>query len=1519
MFNRFKKRNQTSVSPLGFFDGVVGDSLNGWLYAGPNVYVQYQIFCDDVLIHEGVASQFREDLKSIDLKSDFSFRVSMDEIDLFSKIKLKPNYTFRVESELGDAVVNQSLNISVFSIFNKGVLLTSKSAFEKLKQFVKHSHLFDTQFYRERYKDISKSGSDPLSHYLLYGTDEERWPNKYFDSGLYAKKYQTEHVETNHLFHYLFADKKLINTFSEEFEHKWAEKNKLFKENKKKATSFSGPLGHFDGIEKTFLTGWLYSGKQDNLDFKIFCDNKLIYEGVANQYREDLKNIDSRSDFAFRVSLNEIGFFSSLVLKPSYRFRIESSLGEVLTNHTLRISVFSIFNKEVLTTSKPAFELVKKYISKSLLFDQGFYLNRYKDIARKNSDPLSHFLLYGAIEGRWPNRYFDSALFNRKYQAGFSDVNPLFFYLFSDNALFDELSSEFDVKLYLAVNKDVKDAGIDPLLHFITDGKNEGRISHVAQFSSNCDNFDNNTVQFIPSISKLRTTVILPVFNAYEEVESCLNSLLKYTDLAANSILVLDDASTDPRMLDLLNSYRNISGVTIRFNEKNIGYTRNINQGVDLSKSDIVLLNSDTEVGPHWLRNLKIAAYSNSEIGTVTAVSNNAGAFSVPNSGTNEVPQGFTTEKMARLVSRSGCNRLIEVPTGNGFCFYVKRETLDSVGHFDEQLFPRGYGEENEFCMRVLRSGKINVVSPNTYVYHVRSASFKEEKTELITSGVNKVKELYPDYSSLIKGIGSSELFNVSRQTIAERLNTYTPSQPLLLPRVMFVISTRTGGTPQTNLDLMRGVASFYDCYVLACNTHQIEIMIADDSGYSVVETFPLCDTIKFASHKSSEYDEIVRSILVRYDIDLLHIRHLAWHSLNLPKLAKDLEIPVVNSFHDFYTICPSVNLIDSNGVYQAHGVVANGFNPLWKDKTVLSNAWGQKDLDLWRTKMSEALIYSDVFVTTCQSAKDVIVDALPELIEADNIFEVIPHGRDFSQFVPSTTKPNELEPLRVLLPGNISISKGAALIRDIKVLDILGQIEFHVLGACDDSLVGVVIQHGRYERSEFTEKVQTINPHIGAVFSIWPETYCHTLTECWVAGLPVIGVEYGAVKERLEKTGAGWLCSNSAEDIYQQLLDIKSLNDWEEKVENIKSWQEGEGSNNTVQRMSLHYVSIYKNLLNKSEEKHRQVLSNQNSLTGFIMKGSFPDVVPTAYVRMIDWTSWFEEEYQTKVEYITWYEFISTVQSKYDRIVVQRDSIPQKFAGPILDLIKKYDIELVFEIDDDLMNVPAEIDVDNAYAEYRDTLKLIMQSADQMYVTNEQLRETLSTYNSNIILRPNKVSRERWLRKESTEFTSLELQESDLNILYFGSKTHQRDLEFLVKAVSKARDAGKNIHLYIIGIGEHQLVGSDFVHRLSPPSSRYDLFVDWLVTISNNFDLGVCPLMDTEFSKNKSYIKCIENLALGLPVLCSDNKPYSELKDTSLEASIVFLENQLDIWSDFFVKFKCGKKVTPNLDEYSI
>ncbi|MEM8552582.1 MAG: hypothetical protein AAGF45_09390 [Pseudomonadota bacterium] len=76
------------------------------------------------------------------------------------------------------------------------------------------------------------------------------------------------------------------------------------------------------------------------------------------------------------------------------------------------------------------------------LFDADFYRSRYPDVGRTKVDPLKHYLVHGAPEGRQPH-----ALFDPHY--------------------------------YLATNDDVRAAGADPLVHYLTNGWKEDRRPHV--------------------------------------------------------------------------------------------------------------------------------------------------------------------------------------------------------------------------------------------------------------------------------------------------------------------------------------------------------------------------------------------------------------------------------------------------------------------------------------------------------------------------------------------------------------------------------------------------------------------------------------------------------------------------------------------------------------------------------------------------------------------------------------------------------------------------------------------------------------------------------------------------------------------------------------------------------------------------------------------------------------------------------------------------------------------------------
>lgn len=251
-----------------------------------------------------------------------------------------------------------------------------------------------------------------------------------------------------------------------------------------------------------------------------------------------------------------------------------------------------------------------------------------------------------------------------------------------------------------------------------------------------------------------RTTVIVPVYNAPDEVRDCLRSVLKHTDLTQNRLLVIDDGSPDPAVAPMLAEFDGIAGVTILRNTPNIGYTKTINLGIrEAGGDDVILLNSDTVVTPRWLEGLRSTAYSRPKVATVTAMSDNAGAFSFPHF--NEYcprPAHMTHEDYALLITQATRNCTPpEVPTGSGFCFYIRRALIDACGLFDEEGFPRGYGEENDFCMRAFKAGWVNLVSPWSFVYHVRTASFKGEKTALVKAGVDVVTKRYPEYAAAVK------------------------------------------------------------------------------------------------------------------------------------------------------------------------------------------------------------------------------------------------------------------------------------------------------------------------------------------------------------------------------------------------------------------------------------------------------------------------------------------------------------------------------------------------------------------------------------------------------------------------------------------------------------------------------------------------------------------------------------------------------------------------------------------------
>jgi GT2 family glycosyltransferase len=285
---------------------------------------------------------------------------------------------------------------------------------------------------------------------------------------------------------------------------------------------------------------------------------------------------------------------------------------------------------------------------------------------------------------------------------------------------------------------------------FLRDGRGGAPLVD-APFATRFGSSDESGARHVPfgvDCASNEVAIVVPVYGAPALVERCLDSVFAHATGRAR-LIVIDDASPDAAIAPLLARYGSRKNVTVLRNERNRGFTATANRGIaEAGRADVVLLNADAEVGPNWLTGLRRAAASGDDVATVTAVSDNAGAFSVPElECENAWPSRWTFVETARALWQHAGHAYPALPTGNGFCMYVRREVVDAVGMLDEAAFPQGYGEENDFCQRASARGRSHLIAGNVYVHHARSASFgHERRAELGAAGMQVLRARWPRY-----------------------------------------------------------------------------------------------------------------------------------------------------------------------------------------------------------------------------------------------------------------------------------------------------------------------------------------------------------------------------------------------------------------------------------------------------------------------------------------------------------------------------------------------------------------------------------------------------------------------------------------------------------------------------------------------------------------------------------------------------------------------------------------------------
>lgn len=673
--------------------------------------------------------------------------------------------------------------------------------------------------------------------------------------------------------------------------------------------------------------------------------------------------------------------------------------------------------------------------------------------------------------------------------------------------------------------------------------------------------------------------IIIPIYNAYEYTSDCIKSVIKYTDLKNNRLVLVEDRSTDKNILAMLKKYREENkdlDIVLIENEQNLGFVKTANKGMQYSKeNDVVLLNSDTEVTLKWLEKMQNCAYSDEYISTVTPLSNNGALCSIPNFGVdNELPENLTLDEYAKLVEDCSYKRYPEISTAIGFCMYIKRSVLDEIGFLDEETFGKGYGEENDLCYRALDFGYIHVMCDDTFVYHKGTQSFTEAKKELINSHMKILKERYPTYVYRTDRYIAENPLKDIQDNISVNLALHNKKKVLYLIHEWGEdMNSFTGGTSLHLKDIIIGRKE--QVSLVLCpdknNLNDFKLYVYVDAKIFRIYDFVINETCALTHYSNREYKNMLNKIIKCFSIDLIHVHHTIFHTFDIASCAKENNIYSIITLHDLYYICPSINMLYK----EVYCLKLENKNC----QKCLAPRLGVKNdiLPSWQKNSKIFLEKFDKIIVPSNNTKTLYNNVYNNL----NI-EVIEHGLDISNFekriIGNNKKEINKKEFNIAFIGVMTIHKGSKLLKEFIKINNTDNIKIHLFGKTEDEYLkkstNNYIFHGKYLREDLPKLLKENNIDLICIFSTWPETFSYTLTEALIAKIPVISYNIGAVSDRIQKSNVGYTV-----DYNEKIKNI-----WD-KIKKISLDEKGykEISNNfnmlelkTLEQMNEEYKEIY-------------------------------------------------------------------------------------------------------------------------------------------------------------------------------------------------------------------------------------------------------------------------------------------------------------------------------------------------------
>lgn len=281
----------------------------------------------------------------------------------------------------------------------------------------------------------------------------------------------------------------------------------------------------------------------------------------------------------------------------------------------------------------------------------------------------------------------------------------------------------------------------------------------------------------------------------------------------------------------------------------------------------------------------------------------------------------------------------------------------------------------------------------------------------------------------------------------------------------------------------------------------------------------------EFLGIVSWPYDEnLLLNILTAADVRAIHYHHFLYMHEFYYRIPEKLNVPFYVTLHDYYVICPFINLTSSNNIYCGlpKSIECNRCLQENKDRLFSHLREGVNDICVWREKWQNLLLKAAVVFVPHYDVEKRLAYVMPKVKTSVLLNpEIVPVTLDTMM-----RKWNKAK-RRVGVIGTIDDTKGAGIVLSVAKEIVINDLPIEII------VFGIIKNHrtksyrsltilGRYNEKKVYQQIVDNAIDFFIFPATAPETYSYTLTIPIRLGIPVLGTDIGAIGARINDNGWG-------------------------------------------------------------------------------------------------------------------------------------------------------------------------------------------------------------------------------------------------------------------------------------------------------------------------------------------------------------------------------------------------------------